>query len=86
MDGLKELELLRAFFARWETLHALPAALDKASLEYRAKETAAKHLVEAAQAVRNLRNPPVRPEVIALRRMHQQTAEIPPKDGFKPYG
>jgi hypothetical protein len=48
-----ELEMLRAFFAAWESLHSIPNKPENR----RKSEAAAEALVEAAHAIRALRSP-----------------------------
>jgi len=56
---LTELEMLREFFDCWEALHRLARQM---AVPRRMKENAAQRLVDAADTIRNFRNPVQEPE------------------------
>lgn len=74
---MDELTLLRAFFAKWEALHAIPKDGKREE-----KEFAAQHMVDTAQAIRAARKAAAPPDPSEFRAMQQVVAAIKPKDGF----
>lgn len=82
MDGLVELEALRAFFRAWEAVEALPAKKGRPGPEVKAAKDA---LVMRAAAVRGIGRgetvtPAANPAAQDYRNLQQQVAAIPPKD------
>lgn len=79
---MNELETLRAFFNAWQEQQSMPAKKGRPGPEYKAAD----ELVRMrADAVRNWRPdgeviPISSPQAQDYRLLHQQIAEIPPKD------
>jgi hypothetical protein len=86
---MNELELLWAFFHRWEEYHLLPKGKGAPSKEHKA---AAAKLLEAAQAIKGYVPPTQTQQPSRLgnpsefRSLQQSISMIEPKDGRVPHG